>query len=257
MLALIKLRKYDEYTFTHSLNVASLAISFGRHVGLPRKELKRLGLGAIFHDLGKIHIPEKILCKAGKLDDQEFSVIKMHPDIGCSILAEQYPDLPSDVVLIVRHHHERQDGSGYPTAMSGSQIPPFITISGMCDVYDALSSDRVYHKGMLPHEALKVVFSLRVNHFPPEWVEKFVQCLGIYPIGTTVRLNSGEVAVVMTINTSNLLQPVLRLILDADGRFLSMIRDLDLSEPRYKHKKIHSVLDPTKYGIDPAGCFLN
>jgi len=160
-LALIKLKTYDEYTLTHSLNVGVLAISMGCHINYPRGKIRQLGIGAIFHDLGKTKIPSKIINKKSQLTEEEFKTIKFHPVIGAQIL-EKTQDISNQSITIARHHHERIDGTGYPDGLSGNQLDPFMIISGISDVYDALSSDRIYHSSILPHEALKSIFALSV-----------------------------------------------------------------------------------------------
>jgi len=255
LLAILKLKQYDEYTFTHSLNVAVLAVSAGRSVGLERSELLQLGVGGIFHDIGKTEIPPEILNKPGRLTDEEFKIMKLHPVRGDEIL-DSYQEVTPLARQVVRHHHERIDGTGYPDGLAGADIAPYIIISGMADVYDALSSDRVYHKGMLPHEALKVIFSLRDKHFPPVWVDRFIQCLGIYPIGTTVRLNTGEIGVVCGMNHSSLLRPKVRLCLNAQGHQIQPLnKTWDLNHPGRADREIREIVDPHHFNIDPALCF--
>ncbi|MEW5725424.1 MAG: HD-GYP domain-containing protein, partial [Thermodesulfobacteriota bacterium] len=255
LVALLKLRTYDEYTFTHSLNVTALALSIGRSVNLNREQLNALGLGAMFHDLGKTRVPEAILNKPGRLTDEEFALMKEHPALGIQVLAERHHDLPSSVLQIVRHHHERLDGSGYPDGLSGGQLEPFIIISGICDVYDALSSDRVYHKALVPHEALKVVFNLRGKHFPQVWVDRFVQCIGIYPVGTLVLLSTGDVGVVSEVNQASLVRPVVRLILDRKERPVAGVKYVDLNQMDNEGLDVADVLDPQKMRLDPAQYF--
>jgi len=255
LLAILKLKQYDEYTFTHSLNVAVLAVSAGRSVDLERTELLQLGVGGIFHDIGKTQIPPEILNKPDRLTDEEFKIMKLHPVRGDEIL-DDYQEVTPLARRVVRHHHERLDGTGYPDGLAGADIAPYIIISGMADVYDALSSDRVYHKGMLPHEALKVIFSLREKHFPPVWVDRFIQCLGIYPIGTTVRLNTGEIGVVCAVNHASLLRPKIRLCLDARGRRIQPLnKTWDLNHPGLADREIREIINPENFDIDPASCF--
>lgn len=210
LMALMKLRRFDDYTYTHSLNVSVLAISAGKSLGLSDEELRVLGLGTMFHDLGKSRIPGNILNKPGKLTDEEFAVMRNHAALSGKIIMEQNLKVNDLVYMIARHHHERIDGSGYPDQLKGDEIPYLVTICGLSDVYDALSSDRVYHKGRSPHDALKFIYSLRGSHFQAEWVDRFVQSVGIYPPGTVVLLNSDQVAVVMDINQVALHAPLSR-----------------------------------------------
>ena len=249
--ALLKIKTYDEYTFTHSLNVAVLSISFGRHLEMGKSDLFDLCLGTLFHDIGKTGVPDGIINKPGRLTDEEFNTVKKHPEISARILSEQPTDFSPVVIKIARHHHERSNGSGYPDKLSGDEIHSFATIAGIADVYDALSSDRVYHKGMLPHEALKIVFGLRGEHFTPQWVDLFIQSIGIYPIGSLVELNTGEIAVVYEVNDRALLKPKVRLITDSNKRFRTDERTVDLNEPEMGREIVH-VLDPASVHIDPS-----
>jgi HD-GYP domain-containing protein (c-di-GMP phosphodiesterase class II) len=257
MVALIKLQQHDEYTFTHSLNVTVLAMSVGRQVGFTRDQLHILGLGTIFHDLGKFQVPDAILNKPGRLTEEEFEVMKTHPELGARALADQGLDLPEAAFNVIRHHHERSDGSGYPAGLKGDEIDPFMIISALSDVYDALSSDRVYHSAMPPHDALKVVYSLREQHFPQTWTERFVQSVGIYPVGTTVRLSSGEIGVVTAINHASLIHPVVSIGIDRKGRPISRRRTIDLSDENNMDIEIAGIVSSRSYNLNPVSFFSN
>jgi len=248
-LALIKLKAYDEYTLTHSLNVAVLSICIGCHVNFSRQKIRELGLGAILHDLGKTKVPYNILNKRTSLTEKEFRAIKSHTVIGANML-EKTKKIPGNAVSIARHHHERIDGSGYPDHLTEDQIDEFITIAGLADVYDALTSDRVYRKSIPPHEALKTIFALRGKQFDTLWVEKFTQCLGIYPAGTLVKLNTGEIAVVRSVNRSTLLRPNIRLILDPKGVPIFGVKTMNLDAAKFLDINIVGVIDPRTLGLD-------
>jgi HD-GYP domain-containing protein (c-di-GMP phosphodiesterase class II) len=222
---------------------------------LEREALQTLGMGAIFHDVGKFLVPDHILNKPGKLTDEEFRIMKTHAPLGAEHLLENNKELTDGMIDIVRHHHERMDGSGYPDGLKAENISDFSVISAMCDVYDALSSDRVYHKGMVPHEALKVVFSLRGRHFPEAWTDRFVQCIGIYPPGTAVKMNNGEVGVVIQVNYASLVKPRLIVVLDSKGRRMAIERNVDLTEPAHHGLDIVKIMDAKALGIDPAKYF--
>ncbi|MEW5722172.1 MAG: HD-GYP domain-containing protein [Thermodesulfobacteriota bacterium] len=255
LLALTNLRKYDEYTFTHSLNVSVLAVSMGRHLDLRRSDLRRLGLGAMFHDLGKTGIPNAILNKPGPLTEEEFEIIKKHPVIGAQIM-ERHQGVSPYMVDMVRHHHERLDGSGYPDGLSGGQLEPHVLISGLSDIYDALSSDRAYHKGLPPHQALRVLFTLRDKQFPANLLDRFIQSLGIYPAGTTIRLNTGEIGVVFAVNHGSLLRPQIILVLDSDGDPVISNKLMNLNAKQFADREIAEVVDPENFDVDPARYFL-
>lgn len=253
-LAILKLKSYDEYIFTHSLNVAVLAIGMGFHLNLTRADILSLGMGAMLHDLGKTGVPLDILNKKGRLTDEEFNTVKDHTLIGARLL-EKHQEIPPQTIDMTRHHHERIDGSGYPDGLSGNELNSMMTITGLSDVYDALSSDRIYHKGLLPHEALKTIFALRDKQFNRQWIERFVQCLGIYPAGTLIQLNSGEIGVVSSVNRSMLLRPVIRPIFDQFGRRVTDNDFLDLQDSKYLDRSIINVLDPKELKLDLASYF--
>jgi putative nucleotidyltransferase with HDIG domain len=256
LTALIKLRHFDDYTYTHSLNVSVLSISAGKTLGLTDAELKILGLGTMFHDLGKIRIPDNILNKPGKLTDDEFAIMRNHAALSAEILTEQHLNVSDQVIKVARFHHERIDGSGYPDHLQGEQIPPLATICGLSDVYDALTSDRVYHKGMLPHDALKFIYSLRGTHFQPDWVDRFVQSVGIYPPGSVVELNTGHLAVVMEVINRSLLTPLIKVVSDPNGQLYSRTKLVDLSKPAENQGwTINRVVPPSEAGFDPASFY--
>ncbi|MDR2612862.1 MAG: HD-GYP domain-containing protein [Deltaproteobacteria bacterium] len=254
--ALIKLRRFDDYTYTHCLNVSVLSISTGKALGLSQEDLRILGMGTMFHDLGKTRIPAYILNKPGKLTDDEFVIMRNHAALSEEIIREQKLDVDDQVIQVARFHHERMDGSGYPDHLKGEQIPRLATICGLSDVYDALTSDRVYHKGMLPHDALKFIYGLRGTHFEPYWVDRFVQSVGIYPPGSIVELNSGHIAVVIEIIHSSLLNPIVKIVADPKGRLLGKPRLLDLSsQTEGAGWSIQKVIPPSEAGFDPSRYF--
>jgi len=256
LMALMKLRRFDDYTYTHSLNVSVLAISAAKSLGLPDNELRVLGLGTMFHDLGKTRIPGHILNKPGKLTDEEFAIMRNHAALSGKIIQEQQLQVEDIVYQIARHHHERSDGSGYPDHLQGEAIPHLVTICGLSDVYDALTSDRVYHKGKSPHEALKFIYSLRGSHFQAEWVDRFVQSVGIYPPGTIVQLSTDHVAVVMDINQAALHAPLVKVIADPTGMIYARPKLMNLAnEMEAQGAKIKKVLSRDEAGFDPAYYF--
>ncbi len=255
LMALMKLRKFDDYSYTHSLNVSVLAISAGRTLGLSDEDLKILGLGTMFHDLGKTKIPSSILNKPGKLTEEEFSIMRGHAVMSGRIILEQKLPISETVFQIAKHHHERSDGSGYPDRLKGGEIPYLVTVCGLSDVYDALTSDRVYHKGRSPHDALKFIYSLRGTHFEAQWVDRFVQSVGIYPPGTVVQLNSDQVAVVMDINPGALHAPLVKIIADASGMLYVRPTLMNLSKPEANGLKVKRVVPRAEAGFDPGYYF--
>lgn len=254
LLSLSRLKSYDDYTFQHSLNVAVLSVALGRNLGLVKDELRRLGVGAILHDIGKMQIPEHILNKPGRLTDEEFAVMKNHTLKGAQILMNA-PDVERESTAVALNHHERYSGKGYPRALVGMGIGKFGLISAIVDVYDAITSDRVYHQGLPSHQAIQKIYEWGQTDFYPVYVQKFIQNLGVYPIGTIAELDTGELGVVYAQNHSELLRPWVRLVRGAFGAPLATPLDVDLREPEPKGNKkfartIVNVLLPHQAGLN-------
>jgi HD-GYP domain-containing protein (c-di-GMP phosphodiesterase class II) len=255
MLSLAKLRANDEYTFTHCINVSLLSVLFGRYLGLGREALRLLGFAGLFHDLGKARMPEEVLNKPGKLTEEEFAVMKRHPAEGF-LMMRQDTRIGPEVLRGVLEHHEKCDGTGYPRGLAGDAIGAFARIIGVADVYDALTSARVYKPGMPPSQALRIVYELKDSSFYPGQVEKFIKCLGIYPLGSFVALSTGEHAVVVAVHHKNTLHPTVKIVCDAA---LAKIppRTLDLAALAARDgenaPKIVACLDPRPLGVDLSG----
>lgn len=252
--SLSRLKSFDDYTFMHSVNVGVLALSLGRHLGFVKGELRRLGIGAILHDVGKMKVPELILNKTGRLTDEEFAVIKTHPLHGAKILMDT-KEVPDDCSAVALNHHERFNGRGYPRGLQGLTIGKFGLISAIVDVYDAITSDRVYHQGMSSHQAMQKIYEWSKNDFYPIYVQKFIQSVGIYPVGSVVRLDTGEVGVVSRQNQNALMRPWVRVLKVATGDPVAKPFDADLTVPDPAGAKpyaraIAATLDPAAAGVD-------
>ena len=224
-----QLKNRDEYTAQHSVNVCVLALSLGRHLGLARDELNLLGTGALLHDIGKLKTPLEILNKPGRLTDEEFELMRQHPAHGRELL-ERIPGMPAEVIDVAFSHHERLQGHGYPRGLQQNEISIWSRMVAIVDVYDAITSDRCYHDGMAPTEALTRMYEWRIKDFDPDLLEQFVQCIGIYPIGSLVELSTGEVGVVISMNPKLRLRPKISLVLDAHKNPYFPARVLDLAE---------------------------
>lgn len=190
---LSRLKNFDNYTFTHSVNVAVIAISIGRKLGMSYGELRSLGLAGLLHDVGKMKVPERIINKPGKLTDEEFLLMKMHPVYGYELLRTD-SGVPPETVKAVLQHHEKSDGTGYPYGLKEREISKYAKIIAIADVYDAITSERAYHKGIGPADALKMLFAWSGKHFNEVLVKFFISLIGIYPAGTAVMLDTGEIA---------------------------------------------------------------
>ncbi len=254
LVCFTQLKKKDEYTAQHSMRVCILALSFGRHLGFDNAELNILGMGALLHDVGKMKVPNEILNKPGALTDYEYTLMRAHVPRGVEIL-ENNIGIPRAAIEIARCHHERYNGTGYINNLKGEQIGLFGMIGGIVDCYDAISSDRAYHAGMSAHDALKKMYEWRNRDFHPGLVEQFIQCLGIYPIGSVVELNTGEIGVVMTMNRVRRLKPSVRLVLQANHTPHQPHQTVDLmthTTSNGKPYEIERVLEPGTHGINPT-----
>ena len=250
LISLTKLRAFDEYTYNHSINVGVLTVGFARFIGLPRDVILPLGLAGLLHDLGKARIPDAILNKPGKLTDEEFTVIKKHPTKGVRLL-RRLKGISEEVLRGVGEHHEKFNGNGYPEGRTADHIGLFASLISLADVYDALTSERVYKKGIQPNKAMGTIFSLRGQDFFPTQVERFVNFLGIYPIGSLVQLSDGMFALVSSPNPGTPLHPNVKVILDKKVRSC-VPRDLDLSRESEGGLRITKSHDPKEYHIDPS-----
>lgn len=251
-LWLTQLKQAHKYTAQHCVNVSVLAVAFGAHLGYPRDQLEIIGLGALLHDVGKMKIPVHILEKPGRLTPAEFEIMKRHAVEGYELL--KAAALPAQVLQIVRFHHERISGKGYPDGLSGDQIPTSVLITAICDVYDALTSDRVYRHGIPPDQGLSAMFQMAPSDFGNALVHEFIKCIGIYPVGSLVELATGAIGVVMTKDPQYKLRPVVMLLRDGKGkdyhprRFVSLAGQATL-EPR-RDWSVVRVLDPKRHDID-------
>lgn len=251
LIGMKQLRASDEYTFTHSINVTVLSTIFGKYMGLSRKDLDELGRAALFHDVGKAKIPNSILNKPDRLTDAEFTVIKSHPIRGFELIHALHK-ASNEILKGILEHHEKHDGHGYPGGLAGGTVSRFARIISVADVYDALTSERVYKKGMLANQALKIIFGLREKDFAPHMVDQFIKCLGIYPVGSLVKLSSGLSAVVTGANQIHPLEPVVKIVLDHLMRPIPP-HSIDLSSAPGRGEgklKIVEVLDHKELGID-------
>jgi len=248
-----QLKNHDKYTAEHSLRVSILAMVFGRHLGIDKAHLQLLGTGGLLHDVGKMKIPLEILNKPGELTRAEATIMEDHVPLGVKVL-EESGGIAEPAMEVVRGHHERYDGTGYKYGLKGETIGQFGLIGGIVDFYDAVTSDRCYRKGIAAHVMLREMYKLRGQSFDPTLVEQFIQCIGVYPIGSVVELSSGDVGVVTNINRERRLKPKIRLILKPDSKPYTTVKIIDLVRDRSEKGKlfdIGAVVDAEKYNIRP------
>ena len=250
MLCLARIRAKDAYLMEHSMNVAILLANFGRYLGLERNVLKELTLGGLLHDVGKIMTPDEVLNKPGKLTDEEFGVMRQHVVHSYDILSNTAGITPT-MLEVAANHHERLDGTGYPQRLKGEQLSLYTRMSGIVDVYDAVTADRVYKQGMQPTQAFRVLLKGIDQHFDAELVTKFIKCMGVYPVGTLVQLSNQRLAVVMQRNEQQPLKPMVKVIYHATQRHYLEVQWLDLAR-NGGQESIENTVDPKEFGINLA-----
>lgn len=249
LISLLRIKQADKYTFQHSVAVSTLLISFCRTMGVERQSIEHAGIGGLLHDVGKMSIPNAILNKPGKLTETEFETMKLHVDYGCRILQDT-PNLSATSYAIAAEHHERYDGSGYPKGLKDEEISLFGQMASIIDVYDALTSNRVYHTGIEPTEALKKILEWSEYHFNTQLVHQFIRAIGIYPVGTLVRLESGYLAVVVEQHHENLLRPKVKIIFNGNAHCYVPPKNFDLSKPGC-NDRIVSFESPQHWHLNP------
>ncbi len=251
LLALTALKNYDNYTFTHMVNVSILTMGQARGLGIEGTALRHLGLAALMHDIGKVKTPAEILNKPEKLTDAEFEILKRHTVDGAEIL-KRTPEVPPLAPIVAFEHHLRADGSGYPRGVSRPHLNVATMLCGISDVYDAMRSQRVYQQAFPTDRILAVLQRNDGQQFDQNLVRRFVQLVGIYPAGNLVRLDTGKIAVVVKAHAPDPYRPRVKVLLAADRTPISRPYEVNLWE---KHEgaadAVQAPLDPAEFGIDP------
>lgn len=242
-----RIREKDRYLMEHSVNLGVLMSVFGKSIQLPRQVLHDTAVGALLHDIGKTLIPDEVLHKPGKLTDKEFAIMKKHAEFSRQIL-EQSEGIAPLTIKVAAEHHERMDGTGYPRGLKGEEISAYGRMAAIVDVYDAITADRCYHKGMPPTEAIRKLLEWSGHHLDRGLVHHFIRTVGIYPVGSLVLLESGRLGVVIEANEADQRLPVVRVMYHT--RFRSYIKQerLDLSRPGCQDRIVRAV-DPEEYKI--------
>ncbi|MET3136950.1 putative nucleotidyltransferase with HDIG domain [Undibacterium sp. GrIS 1.2] len=238
LIGLVRLKTKDDYTYMHSIAVCALMIALSKQLGLNDAQIREAGLAGLLHDIGKMMVPADILNKPGKLTADEFISVKEHPEAGYNMLLEVkgISDIALDVCL---HHHEKMDGTGYPDRLSGQQISLFARMGAVCDVYDAITSDRPYKQGWCPAESLRKMAEWSKGHFDEKVFQAFVKSIGIFPVGTLIRLESGRLGVVVEQQVGkSLLLPKVRVFFSVKSLAYIVPELIDLARPGSQDKII-------------------
>ncbi len=246
LACLSRIRDKDSYLMEHSVNVAVLMSILGKHLQLERSYLHQCVTGALLHDIGKILIPDTILHKPGKLTHDEFDIMKRHAAYSQKIL-EKSDGFPQVSINVAGQHHERLDGKGYPKGLAHEQISQEARMASVVDIYDAITADRVYHKGMPPSTALKRMLEWCGPHLDKQYVHAFIKAIGVYPVGSLVELESGLAGIVVEENPGSI-KPMIKIMYNVKKNIYTRVIAMDLSQKSCKEKIIRSI-NPDDFGI--------
>lgn len=256
---LTRIKNKDNYTYNHAVSASVWAVAFGRHLGLPKKDLQSLAIGAMLFDVGKVKLPEKLINNKKRFNQYEFKLVKKHVDYSLDIIKE-IKGINDDIISMVQTHHERYNGSGYPQGMAGNHIPLFGKIAGIVDCYDAIISERPFASAISPHDAVKKLYEWRNLDFQAELVEQFIQVVGIYPVGTIIELSDGRVGVIISQNRVWRLRPQVMMLLDENKEPLKDFETINLftetEDASGNSLDILRSIEPGLYGIDPEEFYL-
>jgi len=259
LLLVSKLREKSATAHARALQVSIYMLVFARYLELAREELELLGLLGLLQDVGKTRLPAAIMEKAGPLTEEETAIARQHVEYSVDIL-KSTPGLPERLPALAMLHHERQDGSGYPRGLKGDQIGLYGSIAAITDTFDALTASRPYAEALSPSSALSYLYKERGTGYHGELVEQFIQCVGAFPVGAVVELNSGEVGIVITQNLVRRLKPRVMVVLDPQGNPVRPHKILDLEkEPKAgpdEPYRIRRSMESSKVQVDPRELFL-
>nr|WP_217343632.1 HD-GYP domain-containing protein [Noviherbaspirillum sp. L7-7A]MBV0877691.1 HD-GYP domain-containing protein [Noviherbaspirillum sp. L7-7A] len=237
LITLARLKNQDDYTYMHSVAVCALMIALAKQLGLTEEQIKEAGTAGLLHDIGKMSVDSSILNKPGKLTDLEFEIVRRHPEEGHQYLL-QAGGIGKAALDVCLHHHERVDGTGYPYRLKGEELSLYAKMGAICDVYDAITSNRPYKAGWCPADSIKKMASWSGTHFDADVFKAFVKTVGIYPVGTLVRLTSGRLGVVVDQGARSLLAPRLRVFFSTKSNTYLPPVMIDLSAPGERDKVV-------------------
>lgn len=247
LISLARLKSKDDYTYMHSVAVCALMVALAKKMKFNEEQIKDAGLAGLLHDIGKMMVPQQILDKPGKLTDEEFLLIKEHPLHGYQILLKG-ENLTETVLDVCLHHHEKMNGNGYPHGLKDDQISIFARMGAVCDVYDAITSNRAYKPGWEPTESLRRMAEWSGSHFDVNVFQAFVKCIGIYPTGSLVRLSSGKVGVVVEQSENSLLTPKVKVFFSVRSNSYIQPEIIDLGKME-GNDKIIEIENAQKLGL--------
>jgi len=252
LLSLVQIKRADEYTYMHSVAVSALMAQLAKTLGMDEAEQHQAATAGLLHDIGKVGVPNEILNKPGRLTEDEFKAVRNHPRNGHELLARggEFDEVALDVCL---HHHERIDGRGYPDRLNGDQMTRFAKMGAICDIYDAISSNRPYKSAWTPFESLRQMASWGKGHLDPDIFRAFVQSIGVYPVGSIVKLKSNRLAIVTEQNINQLRNPVLKAFYSTQLHERIEPRFIKLGKGQ---EEIVSVEDPATWNLPPIDQLL-
>ncbi len=256
--ALLRLKKSGSYRYHHGISMSLWAVILGRHLGLHRQELEKLAIGCAMCDVGMTELSTALLEQPHDLDEKQQRIIRAHPRLGAELVAES-GNVDYEILSIIENHHERMDGSGYPLGLKGAQIPLLARIAGIADTYDAMITPRPYAAARTSHEAAQELLDSKGQSFQDALVEQFIQAIGLFPTGTLVELNTGEIAIVVKQNETRRLKPEIVVVLDAEKQRKDILDLVDLAlqnTERDGERWIARELLPGSYDVNSEDYFI-